>query len=81
MLDTLDLLLNNNPVAQKTALDNNGIELAVLFEHPSAEIRVSAGAVLAQMAEHSQCKTDVLNHRSDILLTLTQLLNDQVDVK
>uniref|UniRef100_A0A1B6M1I1 Condensin complex subunit 1 C-terminal domain-containing protein n=2 Tax=Graphocephala atropunctata TaxID=36148 RepID=A0A1B6M1I1_9HEMI len=82
LLETLELLLDQDMTAKRTALDKDGLELAVLLDHPLAEVRAKAACVVAQMARDPAGKRAIYQHRSGVLATLTNLLDDQdVEVK
>lgn len=70
--------MDQDMASKQQALENEGIELAALLEHPEAEIRSRALAVIAQLCKHPAGKQAVLNHRADILTILTSLLENSV---
>lgn len=78
LLETLEFLLDQDMASKQQALENEGIELAALLEHPEAEIRSRALAVIAQLSKHPAGKQAVLDHRADILTILTSLLENSV---
>ncbi|XP_046677877.1 radial spoke head 14 homolog isoform X1 [Homalodisca vitripennis] len=82
LLETLELMLDQDMEAKRVALNNGGMKLAMMMENPVAIIRAKAVAVIGQMARHPDGKQKLQQHRSDILARLTKLLKDQnVDVK
>ncbi|KAG8297789.1 hypothetical protein J6590_026946 [Homalodisca vitripennis] len=78
LLETLELMLDQDMEAKRVALNNGGMKLAMMMENPVAIIRAKAVAVIGQMARHPDGKQKLQQHRSDILARLTKLLKDQV---
>lgn len=81
LLETLEFLLDQDMASKQQALENDGIELAVLLEHPEAEIRSRVAAIIAQLLKHPAGKQKVLEHQADILVILTALLDNSVRFK